>query len=173
MIKGVTFDMQSPTAKNHGALFAGLLTDGILNGCEITSAGKACYIGPGYIMIAGRLVQVSSTETVNIAATSGYANIVLNVDLSQEATRQSFGQAYFSVVNSDSATDPALTQNDVNDNGLLYQILIAKYAANSNSITLQKTYPKARSSAKMVGTVYSSVPTDLSGFEEGELILVG
>ena len=166
-IKGVTFDMQSPTAKNHGALFAGILSDGIVSGCAVTVSGKSCYIGAGYLIAAGRLVQLTARETVAIAATSGSVTIVLNIDLTKTATKDEFGQAYFSVV---SGASPELTQDDVNDNGTLYQMPVATLTCTASSLTVADTCGIAH--GRMMGTVYDSVPTDLSDFVEGEVILV-
>lgn len=132
MIKGITFDMQSPTAKNHGALFNGILSDGILQGCEITASGRTVYIEPGYIVAAGRLIQISALEAVEIFATTGNVQLVLNVDMSKASTAETFEQCYFTTV----TEGTELTKEDINSNGVLYQVAVAVIGASAGGLSV-------------------------------------
>jgi len=160
-IKGVIFDYQSPTAKNFGALFH-TLGDCIANGCTISGSGSTVSITAGMLIIGGRAIEITSTESISVSGT-GYVRIVCNVDLSGAATTSSFSQAYFSTQTAASLDAlPALTQNDVNMNGTLYQAEVAVFAISSNVIS-SKTRQLGGILAGAIGTAEleaSSVTSD-------------
>ena len=135
-IAGVTFDNQSPTAKDHGALFAGILTDGIIQGCGISYSGTNVTIATGYYIAAGRLCKISAAETKVLTGTSGYAPIVAAVDLSGTATEDTFSQATITVDYAATSTGfSPMTQEDVNWNGTLYQFELAVLSLGSGGAT--------------------------------------
>lgn len=135
-IAGVTFDNQSPTSKDHGALFAGILTDGIIQGCGISYSGTNVTIATGYYIVAGRLCKISAAETKVLTGTSGYARIIAAVDLSGTATEDNFNQATITIDYAASATGfTALTQEDVNWNGTLYQFELAVLSLGTSGAT--------------------------------------
>lgn len=146
-IKGVTFDNQSPTAKDHGALFAGILTDGIIQGCAITYSGTNITIATGYYIVKGRLCKVSAAETRVLTGTSGYARIIAAVDLSGTATEDAFSQATISIDYASTLSGfSALTQNDVNWTGTLYQFELAVLTLGSSGATgISRKAPQAHS----------------------------
>ena len=122
-IKGVVFDNQAVIAKDHGALFAGMVTDGILRGCAITHTGADLKIGSGHLIAKGRLMKLAAVETVTMTQTSGYARVAVKVDLSGTATETTFAQASFDVKYAASASGfPALTKQDVNSTGSVYEM---------------------------------------------------
>lgn len=170
MIKGVTFDMQSPTAKNHGALFNGILTDGILQGCEITTSGRTVYIEPGYLIVAGRLIQISALEAVEIFATTGNVQLVLNADMSKAASADIFEQCYFTTV----AEGTELTKEDINDNGVLYQVTIATISASAGGLSVVSKATAAGLQLKYLkyGEQYFNEGDALPEPEEGRIIFV-
>lgn len=122
-IHGINFDNQVVSAKDHGRMFQCLLTDGILTGCAMSYSGKNVTIGAGYLLVAGREMKLTSTATVSVAgATSGYARVVVTVDLSKEASTTNFEQANFSVSYASTITGfPALAKDDVNNTGTKYE----------------------------------------------------
>ena len=135
-IHGVTFDYQSPTAKDHGRLFQGILEDGVLKGCAISFTGTEVTIGTGYMIVAGRLLQVTAAETITINSSDAYARIMVQVDLSGTATTEEFAQVevladYASSLNGFSSP----TQEDVNATGTVYQFEFAKLKLTSGNVT--------------------------------------
>ena len=122
-IHGINFDNQVVSAKDHGRMFQCLLTDGILTGCTMSYSGKNVTIGTGYLLVAGREMKLTSTATVSVAgATTGYARVVVTLDLSKEASTTNFEQANFSVSYASTATGfPALAKDDVNNTGTKYE----------------------------------------------------
>ena len=143
MIKGVNFDNQLVTAKQHGALFRAAFGDGILSGMDINVSGKTITIGAGYCVVAGREIQLTATETVSVTATSGYARVLMQIDLSQTATESAFSQASL-VLQTATSQDgfSALTQDDINGGGTVYQIVLCVVQCGS-SLTLLSKAPNA------------------------------
>lgn len=130
--RGITFDEQAVSAMNHGALFEGILNDGILRGCAISSTGTAATIAPGYLIAAGRLIRNDAAVTIPLTGTNGYARITLRIDLSQTATESVFSQLSTRVEYSDSETFPAITQGDINGGtDSVYDMVVAIVALGS------------------------------------------
>ena len=92
-ISGIIFDNQVPTAKGIRGALSSALTDGIVDGCEITYSGLNVSIGKGLIIVDGGLFSIAGSEVISLSGSSGsYARIKAVVDLTQEATTSSFEQ---------------------------------------------------------------------------------
>ena len=138
-IHGINFDNQTVTAKDHGRLFQCAIEDGIISGCELSFSGSSLMITPGYFVAAGREMKLTATTSVIIdGATSGYARVLISIDLAQTATTDTFEQAAFVIEYATTATGfPSLTQEDVNGTGRLYEFplcVVALGAAGISSI---------------------------------------
>ncbi len=161
MIHGVTFDNQSPTAKDHGRLFQGIITDGKLSGCAVTYSGTLVTIGTGYMIVAGRLIQITAEEQVTINSSAAYARICAQLDMSGTATTEEFAQVEFVVDYASSLNGfSAPTQEDVNASGTVYQFEFAKLKLTSGNVTaLSWQAPSAEvcapSRVKIGDTVYT------------------
>lgn len=135
-IKGITYDNQGPSAAAHAEFFASTHSDGILNGCALSYLGDTLTIAAGRLVSAGRLSELQAAETITISAVSGVARVLLQTDLSQEATRTSFKQLSFVVQTADSAAAlPALVQEDINSgSGVIFQSEICTLQLGSSGI---------------------------------------
>lgn len=135
-IKGITYDNQGPSAAAHGEFFSSTHADGILNGCELSYLGDTLTIAAGRIVSAGRLSELQAAETITVSAASGVARVLLQTDLSQEATRTSFKQLSFVVQTVASvAALPALVQEDINSgSGVIFQSEICTLQLGSSGI---------------------------------------
>ena len=167
---GVTFNNQTPTAKDHGALFAGILSDGILKGCALNYSGLALTVGTGYIIAAGRLFQISGAETLTLTGSQAYARLLVNLDMSAVATTSSFGQAYLSV---DYASSPTgfqeLTREDVNGSGVTYQAELAVLSLEGGVISgIVRQAPPAHSLVSVIDPDHYGSQLPASGVE-GEI----
>ena len=160
-IKGITFDNQALLAKDLGATFAGMLSDGILAGANISYAAYTVNIAPGYILIAGRIIQIVTTESVALTRTSGYARIKVIIDLSGTATETEFSQAYFTADYANSVSEfSALTQTDINSGGATYEAEFAIVALGSSAITgITRSIGRVNIVAELDETVLDSAPT--------------
>ena len=135
-IKGITYDNQGPSAAAHAEFFASTHLDGILNGCALSYLGDTLTIAAGRIVSAGRLSELQAAETITVSAASGVARVLLQTDLSQEATRTSFKQLSFVVQTAASvAALPALVQEDINSgSGVIFQSEICTLQLGSSGI---------------------------------------
>ena len=129
-LQGITFDNQTVAAKDHGALFAGILDDGVVSGCALSFSGSTLTIAPGYLIACGRLIRNTASQSVTVTGSSGYSQVILTVDVSGG------GSFSFSSVNANTPSFPALTQEDINDGvSTTYQMQICVLAMGAAGIT--------------------------------------
>lgn len=123
-LKGVTFSGQIVTPSDDGALYNAHYGDGVLHGCAMSLSGTNLNIAGGHLIACGRVCNVDGTTPVSLTGhglTTGYVQVVLNYD----TTRPVGSQLYTSIVPSATTTFPALTQQDINLTGSLYQLQLA------------------------------------------------
>ena len=112
---GVTFENQLLAEMDDGNLQEFLLRDGILRGLGLSYNGSNLTIGSGYLIAAGRLIGNDSALTIAVPASSGYARVVLVIDLTGTATESVFTQLSTRVDSASSVSGfPALVQGDIN-----------------------------------------------------------
>ena len=136
-IKGIIFDNQAPTAKGLRGGFHSALSDGIIEGCNITASGSNVTITSGLMNVAGGIFAVTGSQAISVEGTSGYARIKAVLDLSKTATTEQFGQVYFAVDYANALTTfTNLVQQDVNaGSGTLYEAEICTVALGSSGAT--------------------------------------
>lgn len=138
MIRGITFRWQEVRPEDDGRLYSAILTDGVIFGCEPSFAGYTLTVAPGYLLACGRLMKIGAAQNYACnGASSGYARLVLKIDLNAEASIESFKQIDAEVQYSQSINDfPALQQQDIND-GLSkdYQLPLVVLALEAAGIT--------------------------------------
>ena len=136
-IKGIIFDNQPPTAKGLRGGFHSALSDGIIDGCNITASGSNVTITSGLMNVAGGIFAITGTQTIAIERNTGYARIKAVLDLSKTATTEQFGQVYFAVDYANALTTfTNLVQQDVNTgSGTLYEAEICTIALGSSGAT--------------------------------------
>ncbi len=136
---GITFDKQSLTSRQH-AHFQNLFlnnTDGITKGCGVSQSGDYVYIQKGFFVVSGRFVEVTGVESIDVptvASGSLYCKVVYEIDLSKENTESDFEQGYFKTLTSASGY-PAVTQEDLDDDGTLYQMPFCQYIKGVTSVS--------------------------------------
>ena len=136
-LSGVNFVDQQLTPSSDGALYKGLLTDGILHGCALSAVGTTLKIAPGYLVIGRQQMQVDSECNITITdQSSGFARILAVADLSKTATESVFEQAWLKVeyASSISGFQP-LVQEDLQGSGTYYEAVICVVALGSGGIT--------------------------------------
>ncbi|MBQ6053042.1 MAG: hypothetical protein IJL30_07160 [Clostridia bacterium] len=113
-IKGVVFDNQTVTAKDHGRLFEKMLDDGVIEGCTLSVSDNTLNISAGYFICAGRLMKINSNEQLPLSG-SGYIRVKVVIDTSLPSTADSFSQAVFVTENADSMSEfSSLVKEDIN-----------------------------------------------------------
>lgn len=135
-LTGITFANQKITPSDDGRLYGTILTDGILTGCAITFAAATLSIAAGSMLIGTREIKTDG-ETISVTgATSGYARVIVDIDLTRAATETSFLQAELQVQYA-ASTDafPALEQQDINTAGTHYQAAFCVLSLGTAGIT--------------------------------------
>lgn len=132
--KGITFAGQNVTPKNDGGLYQAHYGDGILWGCSMAISGDDLVIQSGEFIMGGRVVQVDGATNVDLSGRTlqtGYIQVIMNADLSQGEG----SQWYTTFVESATTTFPALTKDDINDTGTLYQLELAVVQISGGNLT--------------------------------------
>lgn len=111
-VKGLNFKDQLLGARGFGAFASTSLSDGILNGCEVTVSGGVATIGAGHFVVGGRLVRISSPVQVG-AVGAAFSRIVATVDLTRVSTKEEFDQVQLTIETA--STLAALMTDDSND----------------------------------------------------------
>lgn len=135
-LTGITFANQKITPSDDGRLYGAMLADGILTGCGITFAAATLSVAAGSILIGTRELRTSG-ETLSVTgATSGYARVIIDIDLTRAATKTSFEQAQFQIQYAASLDAFAsLEQQDINTAGTHYQAAFCVLSLGTAGIT--------------------------------------
>jgi len=139
-IRAVTFDKQKVRAQDDGLChtLAMVYPSCVISGCAVAQDGQfTVNIGIGTFFVCGRLVYITSTESIGIPAVpqgqTQYMRVVFEVDLTQTNTETEFLQGHFRVL-TDTSNYPTLTQDDINAGGTLYQMPFVRLRADSSGI---------------------------------------
>lgn len=134
---GVTFAQQKVLPSDDAIIRRNILSDGILYGCEFSYSGSTLTMGAGQLLICGRQIRHPSAQNWAVTdATSGFARLVLTVDLTKTASKDVFEQVLDSVQYASSKDGfPALNQSDVNTTGSVYQIAACTVSLGAGGIT--------------------------------------
>lgn len=135
-LTGITFANQKITPSDDGRLYGAMLADGILTGCGITFAAATLSVAAGSLLIGTRELRTSG-ETLSVTgATSGYARVIVDIDLTRAATKTSFEQAQFQIQYAASLDAFAsLEQQDINTAGTHYQAVFCVLSLGTAGIT--------------------------------------
>ena len=132
--KGITFSGQNVRPQDDGALYFAHNGDGILDGCAMSISGDDLVIQSGHFIMGGRVVHVDGATNVDLSGrglTTGYIQVIMNADMSKAEGLQ----WYTSYVESATTTFPALTQDDINGSGTLYQLELAVVQISGGNLT--------------------------------------
>lgn len=137
-MNGIFFDLQTVRARDLGAAFGGILSDGKLSGCALSYSGVNLTIARGYYIAKGRLIEIDSAETLQTATTAanGYGRLRLVIDLSIAASESSFTQGKFEWDYASTNSFSDVTQSDINDGtNTSYQVEICRVSFANSQIT--------------------------------------
>lgn len=132
--KGITFASQNVTPKNDGGLYQAHYGDGTLWGCSMNISGDDLVIQSGEFIMGGRVVQVDGATNVDLSGRTlqtGYIQVIMNADITQGEGNQ----WYTTFVESATTTFSALTTDDINNNGDLYQVELAVVQVSGGNLT--------------------------------------
>lgn len=133
---GVTFAEQRVTPSDDAKVRRVILSDGFLNGCELSYTGSTLSMAAGDLLLLGRQISHPTAQNWAIAdATSGYARLVLTVDLSRASTQSAFDQVVDTIEYATSVDGfAALRQDNINGSGAKYQVAACVVSLGSNGI---------------------------------------
>ena len=135
--KGVTFPWQEVTPSDDAIVRRAILPDRCLSGCELTYSGYTLTMAAGSMIVCGRQFKHTAAQNWAITgATSGYARLLLTIDVTKASTEDSFEQIATSIEYA-SAVDgfSVLRQDDINSAGTIYQVGICVVALGAGGIT--------------------------------------
>ena len=104
-------------------------------GMAITYSGLNIHVASGAVCIQGRFLEEDTGKDITVDSDSQYCSLVLEINLDEANTEESFAQASYKVIKN--ATNyPTLTQNDiVKNNSGTYQYELARFRTTGSSIT--------------------------------------
>lgn len=137
-IRGSNFENQHPFASDHALVWERCMPDGLLYGVDMSFTSTLFTLGTGFMLVAGRMFEITAAENISISPGSGYARVYVAIDTGGTASENSFDQVSFGVdyaANLDSF--PELIQGEININqgAAVYQGEVAVLAINSSGVT--------------------------------------
>jgi hypothetical protein len=135
-LSGITFANQKITPSDDGKLYGALLQDCILTGCGITFSAATLAIAAGALLIGTRELKTSGESLSISGATTGYARVIIDIDITKAATESSFLQAEWQIEYASSADGfGILEQQDINTSGTHYQAVFCTMSLGAAGIT--------------------------------------
>ena len=134
---GSTFENQLIAAFDQAAFQHKVLGDGVLRGFGLSFSGSTLTAAAGYLLAAGRVIGNDAALAIPVSGTSGYARVVIKIDLTGAATESAFSQLSTRVDTSGTVDGfSALVQEDINDGvHSVYEVALAVVALGSGGIT--------------------------------------
>ena len=134
---GVTFPNQKVTPANDAVIRRAIFDDGILTGCDLSYSGSTLTMTAGQLMICGRqIIHPSSQNWAVTEATSGYARLVLTIEVNPTSTKDTFDQVVDEIQYATDANGFAdLTTADINATGTRYQVAVCVVSLGPGGIT--------------------------------------
>ena len=167
---GITFPEQKVSPSADAMLMKAILGDGILHGCDLDYAGFTLTVAAGQLVISGRSISHPASESLAISgATSGFARVVISIDLSKTSTVDVFEQvdAYVEYA---TTTDgfPVLEQSEINVSGIKYQVELCVVSLSTGGITgVVRKLPGAtlRAAPELLANLFAAGYTRLSSYQ--------
>lgn len=146
MLQGFQFDKMQAYPTTDASLFSYLAGDRSFiipnrgNELNVTTSELNITVDTGEALILGRQIKITEPMDLTIGANqSGY--LVIEIDLSKANTSTGTpGQADYEPINNQLSLKFVnnLTQDNINDGGLIYQFNLGSITSTSNSITFNK-----------------------------------
>lgn len=136
MLKGLVFNLQTFTSEAFALFIDKFLNgrSGVAQGCNLSNTNNSVTIADGYFVIRGRFLEVISRVTISDITSNGFYSLVCEIDLSKTNTTEQFNQAEIKVISNASAY-PTLLQQDITNEGTIYQYEFARFKVEGGTIT--------------------------------------
>ena len=163
---GVTFAKQKVTPADDAIVRRAILPDGILTGCALSYSGSTLTMAAGQLMVCGRQIKHPSAQNWAVSdATSGYARLLLTIDLTRTASKETFDQVVDTIEYATAADGfSELEQADINSAGTKYQIAVCVVSLGTGGITgiveeIEKSEASAGKLFAVIGVTYPAGST--------------
>lgn len=163
---GVTFAKQKVTPADDAIVRRAILPDGILTGCALSYSGSTLTMAAGQLMVCGRQIKHPSAQNWAVSdATSGYARLLLTIDLTRTASKETFDQVVDTIEYATAADGfSELEQSDINSAGTKYQIAVCVVSLGTGGITgiveeIEKSEASAGKLFAVIGVTYPAGST--------------
>lgn len=135
MVRGETFNLQTfeSAAFRH---FINVFTNkqsGVTLGCEVTQDAQNINVAEGYFFIQGGLLRETTGTANTIPTDAGYYKLVYEIDLSKTNTKDNFNQGSYKFIKA-LGNYPELTQQDLDNDGTIYQFPFAQFRITEQGI---------------------------------------
>lgn len=137
-IRGSNFENQHPFASDHALVWERCMPDGLLYGVDMSFTSTLFTLGTGFMLVAGRMFEITAAESISISPGSGYARVYVAIDTGGAATETSFDQVSFGVdyaANLDSFAELTQGKININQGAAVYQAEVAVLEINSSGVT--------------------------------------
>ena len=134
---GVTFAQQKVLPSDDAIIRRASLSDGVLYGCEMSYSGSTLTMSSGQLLICGRQIRHPAAQNWAVVdATSGFARLVLTVDMTKTSSKDNFEQVVDSIEYAASQDGfLELVQENVNVSGTKYQVVACVVSLGTGGIT--------------------------------------
>ena len=96
--KGITFPWQEVTAADDAIVRRAALPDRRLTGCELSHVGSTLTMTAGSMLVCGRQFRHTAAQSwLLTGAASGFARLLLTIDVTKASTEDAFEQVSASV----------------------------------------------------------------------------
>lgn len=173
MLRGHVFKLQTFEAQAFAHFIDTFLQGncGITKGCELNYTSTSVTISEGFFCVKGRLLEIIGNETNTDITNTGYYTLVCEIDLTKENTKIALNQAKIKLIkNANSYT--ILQQDDLFDNGNIYQFEFARFKVIDSTITDfedRRTFLNLESLYKQILDNFDKTLNDKS--EEADIVL--
>ena len=142
-------DRNFVTPANDASLYSALGgdTSGVLrrgNMLKITTNGLTATVDTGQVVVLGRLVEVTTPTQVTLPANSqGQLCIVVDLSKTNDVTGNAGDSGYTVTVNQVylAAVTDALTQDDINNGGFIYELPLGTFSTSATSANVSQHNP--------------------------------
>lgn len=176
-IKGKTFDLQTITAKDDGALYRILSGESDMivfsgSGTALSINSNILTIAECYLLVGGRYIHIEDGSTIDLGTIPNSSNrgrVILKIDTSLGATQVTLDQVVTEIETiASGGSYRALVKNDINsDNGgSVYEIEFATFTCSSGTasdpVRTLKTSPNESISTLVPFGLYNTLNQEIT-----------
>lgn len=170
-LRGHVFDKQLFSSDCYALVTDTFLgkQSGIIRGCDMTHTTSLIHINEGYFVVKGRPIQEEGGSNIEVEPGNidgSYCKLVCELDMSKNNTTTELNQVSYKIIE-DVTNYPVLTQEDITDNGTIYQFELAKFRRTLNGI---EDFVDTRSFLNF-DSIYEEVRNEIKKIEDGSIFV--